>query len=70
MSSVREPSLGPIVGATTDHSCRLWIRGADSGSRNSSLDEDRRTIGVLSMTHRGGQRQAFYFRFVAGMYAS
>ena len=22
----------------------------------------RRTIGVLSMTHRGGQRQAFYFR--------
>ena len=62
MSSVREPSLGPIVGATTDHSCRLWIRGADSGSRSSSLDEDRRTIGVLSMTHRGGQRQAFYFR--------
>ena len=62
MSSVREPSLGPIVGATTDHSCRLWIRGADAGSRSSPLDEDRRTIGVLSMTHRGGQRQAFYFR--------
>ena len=35
---------------------------SDSGSRSSSIDEDRRTIGVLLMSHRGGQRQAFYFR--------
>ena len=62
MSSLREPSLGPIVGATTDQSCRLWIRGADSGKPDESFDEDRRTIGVLSVKHRDGQHQAFYFR--------
>ena len=49
MSSLRPPSLGPIVGHTTSSSCRLWIRGADPADSKSSLNADRRTIGVLTV---------------------
>ena len=68
MSSVREPSLGPIVGSTSSKSCRLWIRGAESGDEKSELSEDVRTIGILAVTAVDGtpipeeQQQAFYFR--------
>ena len=68
MSTVREPSLGPIVGSTSSNSCRIWIRGAKSGDKGSKLAEDVRTIGILAVTAKGGkpisedQQQAFYFR--------
>ena len=68
MSSLREPHLGPIVGHTTDHSCRLWIRALDSGDRRGDLADDRRTIGVLAVMAEGGRdfavaaRPVFYFR--------
>jgi alkaline phosphatase D len=68
MSSLREPHLGPIVGHTTDHSCRLWIRAFDSADRKADLADDRRTIGVLAVIGEGeaeipvGQRPVFYFR--------
>jgi alkaline phosphatase D len=68
MSSLREPHLGPIVGHTTDRSCRLWIRAFDSADRKADLADDRRTIGVLAVISVGGQdlavdaRPVFYFR--------
>jgi alkaline phosphatase D len=72
MSSLREPHLGPIVGHTTDRSCRLWIRAFDSADRKGDLADDRRTIGVLAVIGEGqgeGQkdfpveeRPVFYFR--------
>ena len=68
MSTLREPSLGPIVGNTSSNSCRIWIRGADSGEKGSVLSEDLRTIGILAVTAKDGkpipedQQQAFYFR--------
>lgn len=49
MASLREPTLGPIVGHTTDHSCRIWIRTGDPLDSGAILSEDRRTIGVITV---------------------
>ena len=38
---LRPPSLGPIVGHTTDASMRVWIRAADAG--------EHRSIGVAGL---------------------
>lgn len=38
---LRPPSLGPIVGHTTEKSLRVWMRGADA--------EDQRTVGVAAL---------------------
>lgn len=68
MSSLREPHLGPIVGHTTDRSCRLWIRALDSGDRKADLADDRRTVGVITVVAENDQdlavnaRPVFYFR--------
>src|SRR5262249_52733381 len=68
MSSLRDPHLGPIVGHTTDRSCRLWIRAFDSGDRKADLADDRRTVGVLAVVAENDQelpleaRPVFYFR--------
>lgn len=69
MSTLRPPGLGPIVGHTTDRSCRLWMQAADlDDSRKIVADEDRRTIGVAVVLQRGDHvipaavRPVFYFR--------
>ncbi len=68
MSTLREPSLGPIVGHTTDSSCRLWIRGADPRDQHADLAADRRTVGVITVVAKNGNpipvanRPVFYFR--------
>ena len=68
MSSLRVPSVGPIVGHTTDTSSRIWIRGAQRGDSGSNLDEDKRTVGVIAIVEKGGvavpedQLRAYYFR--------
>lgn len=68
MSSLRAPGLGPIVGHTTDRSCRLWIQAPLSEPSKRAAEEDRRTLGVLVVTARAGvpiapaQRPVFYFR--------
>ena len=49
MGSLREPTLGPVVGHTTDHSCRIWIRTGDPADTGSALSENRRTIGVITV---------------------
>ena len=65
MSSLRVPSVGPIVGHTTDKSSRIWIRGAQRGDSGSNLDEDKRTVGVIAIVEKGGvavpedQRRAY-----------
>lgn len=68
MSSLRPPGLGPIVGHTTDRSCRLWIQAPGVEDGKQAAEEDRRTFGVLAVTARGGvsippaERPVFYFR--------
>lgn len=53
MSSLRKPSLGPIVGHTTDHSCRLWI-AADPDKLDEKESEGRRTLGVIGILKQDG----------------
>jgi alkaline phosphatase D len=51
MSMLRPPGLGPIIGHTTDRSCRLWIQAGkleDEGPM-SPLSANRRTIGVIGV---------------------
>ena len=63
MSSLRAPGLGPIVGHTTDSSCRLWIRADETSDDGATLASERRTIGVIGIVE--GRRRclkAFYFR--------
>lgn len=64
MASLRAPGLGPIIGATTDKTCRIWIRAGDPGDSKADLDADRRTIGVVGIVNKDGKKidQAWYFR--------
>jgi alkaline phosphatase D len=65
MSSLRIPGLGPIVGHTSDQSCRLWIRAGDPEDQGSRLAENRRTIGLITITEKNGKEiksPIFYFR--------
>ena len=53
---LRAPSVGPIVGHTTDTSVRLWIRAADV--------PDLRTVGVAALYEwgRSEPKEVRYFR--------
>jgi alkaline phosphatase D len=64
MASLRPPGLGPLVGATTDHTCRIWIRAGDPADRGVDLDADRRTVGVIGLlsADRKQVKEAWYFR--------
>ena len=66
MNSLRPPSLGPIVGHTTDKSCRLWIRASDPDDSGADLTNDHRTLGVISVISEDGaplpNPPAWYFR--------
>jgi alkaline phosphatase D len=63
MASLRAPGLGPIVGHTTDTTCRIWIR-ADSPSdqKRPELEGDRRTVGIIGIVDGGKITDAWYFR--------
>ncbi len=64
MSTLRKPSLGPIVGHTTHNSCRLWIAASDALDEKS-MAEDRRTIGIIGVVGKNGKVKPgdiFYFR--------
>ncbi|MEH2521111.1 hypothetical protein V1279_006684 [Bradyrhizobium sp. AZCC 1610] len=64
MASLRPPGLGPVVGATTDSTCRIWIRAGDPAIHKTDLDEYRRTIGVIGMLNATKTQitDAWYFR--------
>jgi len=62
MTSLRAPGLGPIVGHTTDTSCRIWIRAGDPADSGARLNEDRRTVGVIGLVNRNRIGDAAYFR--------
>ncbi len=49
MSSLRKPSLGPIVGHTTHESCRLWIAASNPDNAVEKESEVRRTLGVIGV---------------------
>ena len=48
MSSLKPPSLGPIVGHTTATSCKLWIRAKDSEAFQVGVVKVLETNGKLS----------------------
>lgn len=63
MPSLRPPGLGPIVGDTTDTTCRVWIRAGDPGDDGAILNAARRTIGVVGVVEDDGSiGDAWYFR--------
>ena len=70
MSTLRKPTLGPIVGHTTHSSCRLWISALDPKRLEKSLNSEVRTIGVIGVvTRTSGQKtlkmkpeHIYYFR--------
>jgi alkaline phosphatase D len=69
MSALRPPGLGPIIGHTTDTTCRLWIQAGKIGDEDimSDLSANRRTVGVIGvMSGKDAQtavvKDAFYFR--------
>jgi alkaline phosphatase D len=66
MSGLREPGLGPIVGHTTDKTCRVWIRAQDPTDSGSRLSAERRTVGVISVIKKNGKTipnaPTYYFR--------
>jgi len=68
MAQLRAPGLGPIVGHTTEKSCRIWIRAGDPEDEGVHLSSERRTIGVIAVVKINGKAipkekgQVFYFR--------
>lgn len=66
MSGIRPPGLGPIVGHTTDRTCRVWIRADDPADKGAALDADRRTLGLVAVLAANGKDlarpTAHYFR--------
>jgi alkaline phosphatase D len=64
MNALRPPGLGPVIGHTTDKTCRLWIQAGDLEDRTGILDANRRTIGVLGVISEDGKKvtKAYYFR--------
>ena len=65
MAILRAPGLGPIVGHTSDTTCRIWIRAGDPADEKATLDKNRRTVGVIGLL-RGDKAPridgAWYFR--------
>jgi alkaline phosphatase D len=64
MASLRAPTLGPIVGHTTDTTCRVWIRGGNP-TDNIERESERRTVGVIGLLGKGKNPKivgAWYFR--------
>ncbi len=66
MNSLRPPFLGPIVGHTTDRSCRLWIQASDPDDSGADLSDNHRTLGVIAVIAENGaplpDPPAWYFR--------
>jgi len=66
LSGIRPPGLGPIVGHTTDRTCRVWIRADDPADKGAALDADRRTLGLVAVLAANGKDlarpTAHYFR--------
>jgi alkaline phosphatase D len=62
-ASLRPPGLGPIVGATTDTTCRIWIRADDPEDAGARLNANRRTVGILGIVGKNDKiTQSWYFR--------
>lgn len=68
MITLRAPKLGPIIGETTDATCRIWIRAQDPDDADDRLNSSRRTVGVLGIVEDTDDPQkprigdAWYFR--------
>ena len=66
MLRLRPPSLGPIVGHTTDTSARVWVKATDPKDRGVNIAPNRRSIGVIAVTEENSRipeiKKVHYFR--------
>jgi len=67
MSSLRKPALGPIIGHTTDCSCRIWVAASGPDHCLEKESEDKRSIGVIGVMKQDDPGrlepdQIYYFR--------
>ena len=64
MSSLQEPSLGPIIGHTTYQSARIWIRGAGSPDDRERLSEDQCCVAVVRVQRKENTNESrtYYFK--------
>jgi alkaline phosphatase D len=66
MSALRLPGLGPVIGHTTQDSCRLWIQADDPKDGPGTIASHRRTVGVIALVKdpRGKAKieKGYYFR--------
>jgi alkaline phosphatase D len=64
MSALRPPGLGPLIGHTTEKSCRLWIQAPDPEGGPGGPGADRRSVGVLGLlsADRRQVKEKYYFR--------
>jgi len=64
MTALRPPGLGPIIGHTTDKTCRLWIQAGDLDDPSGPLGLGGRTVGVIGLLRktRKSVLKAYYFR--------
>lgn len=64
MAFLKKPLLGPIVGHTTEESCKLWIAAYGIHDMND-IDASKRTIGVIGLVDKNGNvppENIWYFR--------
>src|SRR5262245_44397044 len=53
MARLRAPGLVPIVGHTTDTTCRIWISAGDPADERTELASERLIVGVMGMVAPG-----------------
>ena len=63
MTALRPAGLGPIIGHTTDTTCRVWAQAPGHGAPGTR-ESDRRTVGVIGIVSKDRKRvkPAYYFR--------
>ena len=54
--NLRPPLLGPIIGHTTDTTCRIWMQAAEPGDRGAIYSRERMTIGLVAVVAKDGER--------------
>ena len=70
MSALRPPRCGPIIGHTTEKSCRLWIQAGDPEDSGTALSSNRRTVGIIGLfappkpDGTSALLKAYYFRLM------
>jgi alkaline phosphatase D len=64
--NLRSALLGPLVGHTTDTTCRVWIQSPEPGDKGAIYSRERMTIGVVAVVEENRELikkpKVYYFR--------